>query len=70
MQPETGPGGPEAAAEPQADRRERTAIRNVSLLLALRGTILAGGVATATLVPRTMGPASYGRYDLVTMLTF
>jgi len=52
------------------DPRERTAIRNVSVLLLLRGFILAGGVATATLVPRTMGPATYGRYDLITMLTF
>ena len=52
------------------DSRERVAIRNVSVLLILRGFILAGGVATATLVPRTMGPATYGRYDLITMLTF
>jgi len=52
------------------DPLERTAIRNVSVLLLLRGLILAGGVATATLVPRTMGPATYGRYDLITMLTF
>ena len=27
-------------------------------------------MTTATLVPRTMGPATYGRYDLITMLTF
>jgi O-antigen/teichoic acid export membrane protein len=53
-----------------AHRRERTAIRNVTLLLLLRGLIVAGGVASAALVPRTMGPATYGRYDLITMLTF
>jgi len=53
-----------------AYRRERTAIRNVSLLLLLRGLVVAGGVAAAALVPRTMGPATYGRYDLITMLTF
>jgi O-antigen/teichoic acid export membrane protein len=51
-------------------RRERAAIRHVTLLLVLRGVIVAGGVATAALVPRTMGPATYGRYDLITMLTF
>lgn len=53
-----------------ARQRERTAIRNVSVLVFLRGLILAGGVATALLIPRTLGPAIYGRYDLVTMLTF
>ena len=53
-----------------AHRRERTAIGNVTLLLAVRGLIVAGGVASASLVPRAMGPATYGRYDLITMLTF
>jgi O-antigen/teichoic acid export membrane protein len=59
---------PQAAAV--AHRRERTAIRNITLLLLLRGLVVAGGVTTAALVPRTMGPATYGRYDLITMLTF
>jgi O-antigen/teichoic acid export membrane protein len=53
-----------------AHRRERTAIRSVGLLLLLRGLVVAGGVAAAALVPRTMGPSTYGRYDLITMLTF
>ena len=59
-----------APAASVTHRRERTAIRNVTLLLVVRGAVLAGGVASAALVPRTMGPATYGRYDLVTMLTF
>jgi O-antigen/teichoic acid export membrane protein len=63
------PGGLPVASSPTY-RRERTAIRNVTLLLLLRGVIVAGGVTTAMLVPRTMGPATYGRYDLITMLTF
>jgi O-antigen/teichoic acid export membrane protein len=62
--------GEGAWAPTPAHGRERTAIRNVTLLLVLRGLIVAGGVATAALIPRTMGPATYGRYDLVTMLTF
>ena len=70
MPPETGCPGRGAMASRPEDPRERMAIRNVSVLLLLRGFILAGGVATATLVPRTMGPATYGSYDLVTMLTF
>jgi len=53
-----------------AHRRERAAVRNVTLLLLFRGVIMAGGVTSAALVPRTMGPATYGRYDLITMLTF
>jgi len=66
------PGSVNRVAGPvcPTDPRERMAIRNVSLLLVLRGFILAGGVATATLLPRTLGPATYGRYDLITMLTF
>jgi O-antigen/teichoic acid export membrane protein len=70
MQTDTGPGGHADGTARPPNPRERMAIRNVSVLLLLRGLILAGGVATATLVPRTMGPATYGRYDLVTMLTF
>lgn len=69
-QPEVGLHGQNVKDSRPHDPRERTAIRNVSVLLLLRGLILAGGVATATLVPRTMGPATYGRYDLITMLTF
>jgi O-antigen/teichoic acid export membrane protein len=61
--------GPAATASP-ARRRERAAVRNVTVLLLMRGLIVAGGVTTAALVPRTMGPATYGRYDLITMLTF
>jgi O-antigen/teichoic acid export membrane protein len=67
---ETGPKDYAASVERPPGPRERTVIRNVSVLLLLRGFILAGGVATATLVPRTMGPSTYGRYDLITMLTF
>ena len=70
MQPEPSRHGQRATVSRPPDPRERTAIRNVSMLLVLRGFILAGGVVAATLVPRTMGPATYGRYDLITMLTF
>ena len=69
ISPATAPGGPPAAST-AAHRREHTAIRNVTLLLLLRGLIVAGGMTTASLVPRIMGPATYGRYDLITMLTF
>jgi O-antigen/teichoic acid export membrane protein len=56
---------------PSASRRHgRSALRNVTFLLLLRGLIIAGGMASAMVVPRTMGPATYGRYDLITMLTF
>jgi hypothetical protein len=64
------PMGAQSIEDRPPGPRERTAIRNVRVLLLLRGLILAGGVATATLVPRIMGPATYGRYDLITMLTF
>ncbi|MBN2577082.1 MAG: lipopolysaccharide biosynthesis protein [Deltaproteobacteria bacterium] len=67
--PALGAEGPQKASV-IAHRRERTAIRNITLLLLLRGLIVAGGIASAALVPRTMGPATYGRYDLITMLTF
>lgn len=67
--PATARDGVSAASSP-AHRRERAAVRNVTLLLLLRGLIVAGGVTTAALVPRIMGPATYGRYDLLTMLTF
>ena len=69
-QPQAGLPSQNVTGSRPHDPRERTAIRNVSVLLLLRGFILAGGVATATLVPRIMGPATYGRYDLITMLTF
>jgi hypothetical protein len=69
-QSETAPERRVAKALRPANPNERVAIRNVSVLLLLRGLILAGGAATATVVPRTLGPATYGRYDLVTMLTF
>ncbi len=45
-------------------------MRNVTVLLLLRGLVVAGGMASAMLVPRTMGPATYGRFDLVTTMTF
>ena len=67
--PALGAEGPRKASL-IAHRRERTAVRNITLLLLLRGLIVAGGVSAAALVPRTMGPATYGRYDLITMLTF
>jgi O-antigen/teichoic acid export membrane protein len=67
--PAAAEGGVSAASS-SAHRRERAAVRNVTLLLVLRGAIVAGGVASAALVPRIMGPATYGRYDLITMLTF
>jgi O-antigen/teichoic acid export membrane protein len=72
-EPDTLPALARNASPPVAQTapgRERAAIRNVSLLLVARGVVLAGGVASAALVPRTLGPAAYGRYDLITMLTF
>jgi O-antigen/teichoic acid export membrane protein len=72
--PGPGSGGlvsPPAVPVPSTSRRHgRTALRNVTVLLVLRVLIVIGGVASAALVPRTMGPATYGRYDLITMLTF
>ncbi len=46
----------------------QTTIRNVSLLLAQRGLLVAGNLIFAALVPRLMGPGNYGRYALVTSL--
>ena len=50
--------------------REQTAIRNVGLLLVLRGFMVAGGVVTAAVVPRLMGPTGYGQVALVVALSF
>jgi O-antigen/teichoic acid export membrane protein len=72
--PAPGPGSLAPAssvvAPPAARRHGHGALRNVTLLLLLRGLIVGGGIVTATVVPRTMGPDIYGRYDLITMLTF
>src|SRR5262249_40414668 len=42
--------------------------RNVALLVLQRGMIIAAGVIFASIVPRIMGPETYGRYSLVTAL--
>jgi O-antigen/teichoic acid export membrane protein len=47
----------------------RVTIRNVGLLLAQRGLYIAGGLLFAVLVPRLMGPDSYGRYALISSLS-
>lgn len=47
----------------------RTAIRNAGFLLIQRGFHIAAGVLTAVLIPRAMGPATYGRYALLTSIS-
>lgn len=48
----------------------QTTIRNAGFILAQRGLHIVGGLLLAVLVPRIMGPDTYGRYVLVTSLTF
>jgi O-antigen/teichoic acid export membrane protein len=50
--------------------REQTALRNVSLLLIMRGLLVAGGVVVAAVVPRLMGPTGYGQMALLVALSF
>ena len=50
--------------------REQTALRNVSLLLIMRGLLVAGGVVVAAVVPRFMGPTGYGQMALLVALSF
>ncbi len=50
--------------------REKTALRNVSLLLIMRGLLVAGGVVVAAVVPRFMGPTGYGQMALLVALSF
>jgi O-antigen/teichoic acid export membrane protein len=50
--------------------REQTALRNVSLLLIMRGLLVAGGVVVAAVVPRLMGPSGYGQMALLVALSF
>jgi O-antigen/teichoic acid export membrane protein len=47
----------------------RIAVRNVGLLLLLRGADAVGGLVFAVLIPRLMGPQTYGQYALVTSLS-
>ena len=44
----------------------RETVRNAALMLVQRGAQTAGGLCFALLVPRLMGPESYGRYALAT----
>lgn len=44
-------------------------VRNAGLLLVQRGAQVASGILFAMLVPRLMGPATYGRYALVASLS-
>ncbi len=48
----------------------KVTIRNVGLLLAQRSLYVAGGFLFAVMVPRLMGPDSYGRYALISSLSF
>ena len=48
----------------------RIAIRNAGFLLAQRGFHILGSLLFAVLVPRLMGPNDYGRYALITSLSF
>ena len=50
--------------------REQTAVRNVGLLLMLRGLLAVGGVVVAAVVPRLMGPTGYGQVALLVTLSF
>jgi O-antigen/teichoic acid export membrane protein len=50
--------------------REHTAVRNVGLLLMLRGLLVVGGVVVAAVVPRLMGPTGYGQVALLVALSF
>ena len=50
--------------------REQTAVRNVGLLLMLRGLLVVGGVVVAAVVPRLMGPTGYGQVALLVALSF
>jgi O-antigen/teichoic acid export membrane protein len=50
--------------------REQTALRNVSLLLMMRGLLVAVGMVVAAVVPRLMGPTSYGQLVLLVALSF
>jgi len=45
-------------------------IRNAGLLLTQRGFHILGSLLFAVLVPRLMGPNDYGRYALITSLSF
>lgn len=47
----------------------QTTVRNVGLLLAQRGLLIAGNFIFAASVPRLMGPGNYGRYALITSLS-
>jgi O-antigen/teichoic acid export membrane protein len=46
----------------------QTTLQNVALLLAQRGAQIVTGLFFAVMVPRLMGPDTYGRYTLVTSL--
>jgi O-antigen/teichoic acid export membrane protein len=50
--------------------REQTAVRNVGLLLMLRGLLVVGGVVVAAVVPRLLGPTGYGQVALLVALSF
>jgi O-antigen/teichoic acid export membrane protein len=50
--------------------REQTAVRNVGLLLMLRGLVVVLGVVVAAVVPRLMGPTGYGQVALLVALSF
>jgi len=47
----------------------QTTVRNAGLLLVQRGLHAASGLVFALLVPRLMGPDTYGRYSLLTSLS-
>ena len=47
----------------------QSALRNAGFLVIQRGGLLAAGVLFAVLVPRLMGPATYGRFALVSSLS-
>jgi O-antigen/teichoic acid export membrane protein len=44
-------------------------VRNIGLLIVQRGANVAGGMLIALLIPRLMGPDTFGRYSLMTSLS-
>lgn len=49
-------------------KQEQIAVRNAGLLLAQRGSHILTGLLFAFLVPRLMGPETFGRYALITSI--
>jgi O-antigen/teichoic acid export membrane protein len=55
-------------AAPTAESPRRKAIRDTAVVALQRGGLVLSGVIFALVVPRLMGPAFYGQYDLLSSL--